>query len=274
MIHYYKHQEIDKKKWDAAIEASFNGNIYALSWYLDAVSPGWEALVKGEYLEVMPLTCKRKWCIDYLRPAFITQQLGVFSIKEKQIFAVDDFIAAIPEKFKWIDIYLNHFNKYHYSDKFLNANYELSLAKNHQTLTQGYSTNTRRNLKKAYSEELSVSEVFGIEPIIQIFKNHKGSLLPSVKEDYYDALKRVYQQSKQGPFSEAYLVEQNGKAIAGALFFKFKGRITFIFSASSAEAKNSKAMFFLIDNFIKNNSGRELILDFEGSNIESLAKFY
>jgi hypothetical protein len=33
-------------------------------------------------------------------------------------------------------------------------------------------------------------------------------------------------------------------------------------------------MFLLIDTFIQNNSGKNLILDFEGSNIPGIARFY
>ena len=33
-------------------------------------------------------------------------------------------------------------------------------------------------------------------------------------------------------------------------------------------------MFFLIDNFIKNNAETDFLLDFEGSNIEGVQRFY
>jgi len=56
MIDYLLHSDIDKMKWDACIQKAFNGNIYALSWYLDVVHEGWEALVEDDYVRVMPLT--------------------------------------------------------------------------------------------------------------------------------------------------------------------------------------------------------------------------
>ena len=46
MIQYLEHNQIDKKKWDATVEEC--GNIYAYSWYLDIVHPGWEALVEED----------------------------------------------------------------------------------------------------------------------------------------------------------------------------------------------------------------------------------
>jgi len=47
MIIYHKHHEIDRDRWDECIRKSFNGIIYAYSWYLDIVSPQWEALIEG-----------------------------------------------------------------------------------------------------------------------------------------------------------------------------------------------------------------------------------
>ena len=39
-------------------------------------------------------------------------------------------------------------------------------------------------------------------------------------------------------------------------------------------ARREKAMFFLFDRLIKENAGKDLILDFAGSNDPGLANFY
>jgi len=45
-------------------------------------------------------------------------------------------------------------------------------------------------------------------------------------------------------------------------------------AASNEEGKKLGAMFFLVDNFIKTNAEKEIILDFEGSMIPGVARFY
>ena len=57
---------IDKKHWDDCISKSFNGNVYAWSWYLDIVHPKWEALVENDYERVMALPSLRN---EYDLPA-------------------------------------------------------------------------------------------------------------------------------------------------------------------------------------------------------------
>jgi len=49
MIVYYKHNQIDFERWDKVITNSQNGLVYALSWYLNIVTPGWEALIEDDY---------------------------------------------------------------------------------------------------------------------------------------------------------------------------------------------------------------------------------
>ena len=102
-IRYFKHKEIDKEKWDTCIDNASNSLIYAFSWYLDIVSPNWEALIAGDYHLVMPLPAKRKYGINYLFQPKYTQQLGVFGV-EPSIEPVSDFISKIPKKFIFVDL--------------------------------------------------------------------------------------------------------------------------------------------------------------------------
>ena len=60
MIKYLKYEHIDKEKWDECIEQSFNGVIYAYSWFLDVVCEEWEALVEGDYERVFPINFRKK----------------------------------------------------------------------------------------------------------------------------------------------------------------------------------------------------------------------
>ena len=73
------HNEIDIVKYDECIENSMQGTVYAMSWYLNAVFPGWSAYVIDDYDVVMPIPLKQKFGLKYaLQPQFC-QQLGIFS---------------------------------------------------------------------------------------------------------------------------------------------------------------------------------------------------
>src|SRR5437868_14283744 len=83
--------------------------IYAYSFYLDTMAGYWDALILNDYEAVMPLTWKKKYGISYLyQPPFVAMS-GIFGNN----LTADDvkaFIHAIPQKFRLIEISLNHAN--------------------------------------------------------------------------------------------------------------------------------------------------------------------
>src|SRR5260221_2550380 len=100
-IQYITHNAIDKKKWDACIENSPNGLVYAYSFYLDYMAKHWDALVLDDYKTVMPLTWNKKYGIHYLyQPPFVALS-GVFG-QHPDDTIVTNFINAIPAKFRLI----------------------------------------------------------------------------------------------------------------------------------------------------------------------------
>jgi hypothetical protein len=83
-IKHLKHPEINRQKWDACIQNACNSLVYAESWYLDIVSPNWEALICGDYEYVMPLPIKRKLGISFLVQPPINAAIGCFFRKQNR----------------------------------------------------------------------------------------------------------------------------------------------------------------------------------------------
>lgn len=277
MIKHLTHKNIDKQKWDDCISKSFNGIVYGCSWYLDIVCEGWEALVEGDYKTVMPLTAGKKYGITYLYPPAFTQQLGVFSTDVLSEELVLRFINNIPPKFKFFEFNLNTFNKLSSPGYQLkkNINCELDLIDSYQNLFQKYSDNTKRNVKKAQENNIRISFDVTIDELIEMFRANRGNSIKRLQTKHYDMLKTIVERSKSKGLAKLIGVKSaKNKLCAGAVFIVSKEKIIFLFSASNREAKENRAMFFLIDNFIRENSQRNLILDFEGSNDADLARFY
>ena len=65
-----------------------------------------------------------------------------------------------------------------------------------------------------------------------------------------------------------------GDLCAGAIFLTGLKKIIFLFSATSDVAKKQGAMSLIIDEVIKVNSQKDIVLDFEGSMDKNLARFY
>ena len=67
---------------------------------------------------------------------------------------------------------------------------------------------------------------------------------------------------------------KNNKLCAGAVWFIKNNRAFYIFSATNGEAKKSSAMYCLMNEFIREYAGKNMVLDFEGSNLPGVAGFY
>lgn len=277
MIKLFRYDDIDMKKWDACIQGSFNGNIYAYSWFLDIVAGEWDALIQGDYERVFPLTWKKSFGVYHLYQPFFTQQLGIYSKNILTREVVQDFLDHIPEEYQYIEIFLNAYNKID-QEKYNvqpQVNHELDLIKPYENLHRTYSKNLKRNLKKAEKEKFSVSKNLKPDEVIGLFRKNRGKNIAHLKEGNYKRLSRLLYTCVFKKAAKVYGVYSgNNELLAGAVFVTGNRRAIFLFSGLSEEGKKAGAMPFLIDAFIRDNANTHLTFDFDGSNDPNLARFY
>jgi len=281
MIRYLTHDQVDRVRWDDCVAHAPNGNVYAWSWYLDVVHPGWEALVEvngDNYLSIMPITKKRKYCINYLCQPFFVQQLGVFSRDAITEETTRAFMKAIPRKYRLVEIRLNENNPLPKACKGVDwhRNYLLDLNHNYNLLKSNYHENTSRNLKKSLNHGLALVKGVEMQKIVALFRENRGASVSHWSDAEYDRLIRLSAEAITLSNAFVYGIKTSEKddVICGALFMKSHRRITFLFSGNNALGKQTQAMTFLIDQVIQEFAGQPLTLDFEGSDDENLARFY
>ena len=277
MIKYLTYDKIDKRRWDECIAKSFNGSVYAWSWYLDIVHPKWDALVENDYERVMPICGSKKLGISYLFQPFFVQQLGIYSQSLLSKNDVENFIMSIPEKYKVIRYRLNEYNKVNTEADYIvsHRNVELDLIYDYQRLYNNYSKNTKRNLPKAESAGLSLNKDISPQKVIELFRNNRGKDVKHWGDREYERLLELIETavSRESCFL-CGAVDVDGELIAGAVFMCSHDRIIFLFSGNDETKKNKHAMTFLIDNVIREFSETQFVFDFEGSDNEGLARFY
>jgi hypothetical protein len=277
MINYRQTKDIDKQKWDECILNAINRRPYAYSWFLDIVSPGWEALEMNDYEAVFPLTQNRKFGIRYLYQPYFAQQLGIFSRVHLTESLVEQFLLAIPSRFSFIHVHLNSMNKIDHG-KFTiipRLNYELDLIPSYETLFTGYNQNTRRNIRKALDQNLNIRKKVDPDELITLFKANYGRNEVSLKFRQYNTLRLLMTYCLKNTLSltvGAYLPDDT--LCAGIFFLQDRDRFIYHFAASDKNARENGAVFMLIDSFIKEHAGQPLILDFEGSSDQNVARFY
>ena len=273
-IQYLPRHEIDKAKWDACVREADNGLIYGYSFYLDHMAERWDGLVLNDYEAVMPMTWNKKYGFYYLYQPFLCAQLGIFG-KNINPEMSKAFLKTIPAKFKYWDIYLNHQNILQLKDFniFLRSNFVLKLSPPYDELYKNYRENIQRNIKKAHQLSCVIQTNLAVEQVIELVrqyaKNHS-----SQKQDF-ERFKKLYhllQEKRQaityGVFSAAR------ELLSSCVFFFSNNRAYYILVANHPNGRTMGASHALIDAFIKDHAGSNLLLDFEGSDIRNLAFFY
>ena len=274
-IQYLTHQQIDKIKWDQCIHNAPNGLIYAYSFYLDTMAKHWDALVLNDYELVMPLTWNKKFGITYLYQPPFTAALGLFGkkITEDQL---QHFIDEVQSRFRFIEIALNPRNILSTPSSFiqLRSNYILNLNETYNDLVSGYRENHLRNIRKTFSSGCTFKKDIAVEEIIRISREQTGHA-HNIAETDYENIKNLFYLLKNRHQAETYaIIDQQNKIMASCVFFYSHNRAYYILVGNTPDGKTIGASHALIDTFIKDNAGKQLILDFEGSDIPNLAFFY
>lgn len=271
MIRYIAHNQIDKQRWDERIAQSPDGLVYAWSWYLDVVHPGWEALVEDDYEAVMPLTGGRKFGINYLFQPFFTQKFGVFGKKEVSKEKIEEFLAAIPKKFKFAELRMN----ISCTTYFKHRNIVRDINCKYAVITDSYSSNTKRDLAKAKKEKLQIIDDAEPSAIIDLFRKNRGKDIEKWGDKEYNRLLNLVEEAKKHDSCLVLGVQNaDNQLVAGAFFMISHKKIVFLFSGADESNKELHGLTFLLDYVIEKYSGTDFTLDFEGSDNEGLARFY
>ena len=274
-IQYLTYQQINRQKWDDCISKADNGLIYGYSIYLDTMADNWDALVLNDYEALMPLTWRKKYGIRYLYQPFFTASLGLFG-NNISATLLNDFLLAIPASFRYWDIYLNAGNYFELPEFKLyeRANYVLSLQNNYQQLFQQFRNNIKRNIVKAKNLQLLVQKNISVDEVIGLAKEQSNNF-SSISDKDYEKFKKLFHHfyTKKQAVTYGVFTPQK-QLVASCVFFFSHKRAYYILAGNHPNGKTLGASHVLIAAFIEAYAAHDMLVDFEGSDVSSLAFFY
>ncbi|MCX2742078.1 GNAT family N-acetyltransferase [Pontibacter anaerobius] len=285
MIRFLSHEQIDKTKWDACITASADNMVYALSWFLDVVSAGWQAFVEeqeGTYVTVMPLPGILKMGFPYLSQPYHTHQLGVFTTARSSEGVREQMLERTLKHYKFIHSYRFNMSDTAHLEK-LQDTYELvarytrylKLNKPYPELYKNYTRDRKMNLKRAKRANLSMFESDDIEPLIQHFKKHiEHKVVGGVSEHTYQMLRDLFGVMKERGVAQLIYTTSGDEVNAGCLFFKYNNVISYAFNSADSEGRVANGRTLVLDEIIRQHAGTDYTLDFESPMIEQIEHFY
>lgn len=279
-IRLVKREDIETPKWNGCVHYSANSRVYGYSWYLDNVADDWWGLVEGDYESVMPLVWNDKmFKTKQIYQPFLTQQLGLFSINVCSKARITAFLNAIPAEFRFVDMQLNFLNTDLAEFKpwkiEQRPNFILDLKRPYEEIQKGYSQNLRRILKKIEPNTLYATTDLNPDTFVETARRaHQNQGIKLPETFYHTAIRIIYNCLHRGQ-GAIFAVYDTQKRLCAAAFIVFDGmRLLNLINFSTELGHSLNAMHFLFDALIQNNSNMLKLFDFEGSNIEGVARFY
>lgn len=265
--------EIDDERWDARVLSSPFFRHYALTYYLDAACELWMGLTNEDYSWVWPVPVKKVPVRRVYQPLLI-QQLGPFCQNvDKEL--IERGIGFLKTQFAQVRIKFNdEIKSEHLSGEVQeHQNFELDLLPAYSV--KRYNRTVQSNLKKSEKANLTIeSQGEFDEWCVNTFKSTKGHEVKALNSEFYSKVKAVFSSFAQRDSAICYTAKINGEKVAQVYLLRTNGRLLFLFSASNHVGKECGAMHSIVDAVIKEHSGQEFVLDFEGSNDKGLAYFY
>jgi len=284
-ITHLKNQDIKKGLWNDCIDSASNPQIYGLSWYLDVVSPGWEAIVAiddGKYLVGLPIPIKQRLLFKFISKSYFCQQLGIYfhpSVNKDVIQKVFNYIFTLYNYIPSLSFNINN-NFLTFEQKNLRREtlytHILSLDKPYDKIYKNYKRDKKYRIKKVRKRNIEVVISQDIEPHIQIHKDDTEHRVPGFNADsYYPTLRELFKAIHSNASYELYYAkEKNGTYSASCWFVFYKNQIIYLGNASTQESRNLDGRTFMIDLLIQKYQGSDKVLDFESPSKESIYSYY
>jgi hypothetical protein len=290
IVHVFDHQQIRKQQWDEFVAASPQGCLYARSWYLDIVMPGWGAIVVmngSKWQGVMPIRLRKKFGLCHaLQPTF-SQYLGVLFTpivgrdnhvlhKKKEILKI--LITAIPTKIRFFSYNFNP--TFDYFLPFLRNGFDikprttltLSLFKSIEELTLGFSTSVLNHTKKAEQNGLICRQ--GEHILLLTERMLRYGFINSKQDE--QVLIKLWQEAKT--YNRGFLLEvvdSTGMVLCSGLFLVDKQKAVFVASALDRKLKHLGSNALMVVEAIKICQKMRLTeLDFKGSMLPGVEQFF
>jgi hypothetical protein len=270
---YFENQQIDKRRWDELIDSCEQSMVYAKSWFLDIVAPGWGAFIDDRWQWVMPVPCYRKYAIPYVLQPMFCQQLGVFGVVNSS-FQVELLISDLKKRFPFVVYQFNRFNTLKDVKVNSRTTFELPLIADYQSLKQQFSDSHQKNIRRAQRFECKIVAETDTKPFISLLQQmYSRKNLDAVKEKHYKALAEIFEYGIHHTPSELiYVYNQDNQIIAGVYFLCHQQQ-TVLFTARNQEGFEKKSTFLLVDDFIRRHADSAHYIDFAGSDLKGIAEF-
>jgi hypothetical protein len=250
---------------------SIHLSIYEQLWYVALLADSKLLIfIYGEYETVFFVPYRSKFGVKY---AYMPNFIQKLTFVGKEI-GFDLILLELKKRLKFGEISIKIEEKRFDLIK-PRTNFTLDLENSYVELKKNFSDNHKRNISKVKHIEIRQSE--NIDDLISIFKAEKvNSFRSNQLNQIENDLNRILTCNKLNDRIFIFNAYESNHIIASALFIHFNNVIYYVIGSSlkSDTRVSSSGLFKIFDYVINRFSGTKTILDFEGSDIPGIKRFF
>jgi hypothetical protein len=261
-MHLVKETPILKRQFEQQVALASELDFFNQVWVQDILHEHWCYLIDHQSAILLRLPFKKKWGLKaFLQPLFI-RSLHVFSAVQS-----NEIVGTLRRK-----LFL-HVNLTLPTSTHLHAGIFQKLTWNDgiDAIRAGYSVNVKRSLKKASTLQL---KAITYQDFQTFFVAQKGENLGSLNKDSWLRLAQLFIKAKAMNAAFCVGAFDQEELVSVGLFFKWKSSLYFMKGTLNDAGKKMGALVYLIDAVLEKYVDECRVLDFIGSNQESIASFY
>jgi hypothetical protein len=250
-------KHIDLEKWDNLVAQS-GATVFSTSAYLDAVAQNWCVLVDDEYSKgiAIPYTNRFNVKIAYT-PVFLRYiELINGDFDESLLDLIKSFFPIGELNLRHVTV---HGHNKHFQELKSTAQFKLN--------DQG-----RRMIRKFEASDLHWEETCNIKLVKDVIEAELPKKVASLHNSFSELAQLVSNLENKGCL-KSYIVKKNDLVVGGIFFVQFGGRLLYLKSAYTDEAKKAGAMYHILSEKISHALEQGSVFDFGGSNAENVRRF-
>ena len=273
-------KEVDYAKWDHTIKYAINSFTYGYSWYLDAVSDDWEAIIVNDYEYILPLPYRNILGVfKYYSQPILSQQMGPFGkhIPSKEILEL--IFSQLPSGPVRLNINLSENINLPESYKSLNPkqhiNQTLSIDQDIATVKGKFTNNPRRALQSKLKNFGKLEQVSDPKIVLDFVYKLQAQKIGFKKNQYKKAL-TLFLKAKENNAAQFFQLKNinTGKVVVMGAVLIQSDRIINFFYTSLKGTENYGAASVYIFKLIEKFRQSKRVFDFDGSDIPGINKFF
>jgi hypothetical protein len=262
-LRFIQREHIDCEKWDALVKSDASVSVFSLSAYLDAVAENWCVFTDEEYTKgiALPFTFRLgvKTCYTAVFLRYV-EWIG------EQTVQFDKLISLLQAEFPGGQLCIKQDVLGYPSEEFVFQNIPVLTERT-------INSQAKRMLSKAEKKQFQLEEVDSIQEIQAIISEELPQKIASINDTSLSALEKLTSHLKKENRLRIVAIKDQSITVGGLYLVEFNDTVLYLKGAFTKEAKDAGAMYFAMNEAIKQAQAAGKNFDFGGSRVEGVRRF-